>query len=301
MEVPCPTCDEGRESEFRLWFNVEKNIGICYKCQESFTPVKLVMALEGVRYEDALRLLKENTASSGVFSLARLKQHIEESFAPKETKSVEELPEVDLPDDFRPCSRFLSTEWPPYILKRIGSAREAKALGIGWCRGGYYAQRMVIPVRLGGRLVSFVARDMTGKAEKKVLYPKGAKTSRLLFNYDRAHRFERVVLTEGVLDAIRVGPSAMALFGTHLSDAQVALLAASRAREVVLMLDGDAAGREGTQKILKRLGLAWRTRVVDLPDGRDPDDFDRAWLSARVASATAPDLARSVHRALESQ
>lgn len=280
--VPCPECDVTRTKDFRLWFNVKRNVGTCYKCHRSFNTTKLVQALEGVSFGEALRLVKEHTVG-GVLSLALLKQHVEQAFSETGERADEELPEVELPDEFRlvePDGRF-----PAYIMERIGSIKTILDYGIGWCSAGFYRDRMVVPVALHGRVVSFVARDMTGKAERKVLYPKGTKTSRVLFNYDRAKSFERVVLVEGALDALRVGPRGMAIFGTSISDAQVALLAASEARDVVVMLDGDEAGEAGTEKVVSRLRTSFSVRVVRLPRGSDPDDFERHVLHEKIDAA----------------
>lgn len=295
--LPCPECDSQRTKDYRLWFNVKRNVGTCYKCHRSFNTTKLVQALEGVGFAQALRLIKEHTVG-GVLSLALLRQHVEQAFTVVTEQPEEALPEVELPDEFKPVEP--DGRFPAYIMERIGSIKTILDYGIGWCPRGFYRDRMVVPVRLHGRTVSFVARDMTGTAERKVLYPKGTKTSRVLFNYDRAKSFERVVLVEGALDAIRVGPRGMALFGTSISDAQVALLAKSEARDVVVMLDGDAAGEAGAEKVAKRLRTSFSVRLARLPVGTDPDDFERAVLFEKIDAALplGGDLRSHVRRRL---
>ena len=295
--IPCPECDVGRAKEFRLWWNTEKNVGTCYKCHRAFNTVSLVQAVEAVSFAGALRLVKEHTVG-GVLSLAGLQQRVKQAFAAPIVEKVEPLAPIDLPPEFIAASNAPEDEWPAYLMERVGSRKTILDYGIGWCSRGFYANRMVVPVRMAGATVSFVARDMTGRAERKVLYPKGTKTSRMLFNYDRASQFDQVVLVEGVLDALRVGPRGMAIFGTSLSDAQVRLLADSQAREVVVMLDGDDAGVLGTSKLVARLRTTHRVRVVRLPSGRDPDDFSRASLHARIEGATVETLAGRVRRAL---
>lgn len=292
--LPCPECDVGRAKEFRLWFNIEKNTGTCYKCHRAFNTLSLVQVLEGVSFTEALRLVKEHTVS-GVLSLALLKQRVEQAFSEVAEAEPEKLGTIALPDEFLSCADHHPSEWPAYILKRIGSLKTVYDHGIGWCVHGYFKYRMVVPIRLDGEVVSFIARDMTGTADKKVLYPKGCKTSRMLFNYDRARRFDRVILVEGVLDALRTGPRCMAILGTNLSDSQVTLLANSEAREVVVMLDGDAAGEAGALKVVERLRSMFKLRVVRLPRGLDPDDFSRPELLARVDAA--PRVGREDFRA----
>ena len=296
--IPCPECDTGRKSDFRLWWNTQKGVGTCYKCGVGFDALKLVRALDGLSLLEGLRVLADytQTRSLSLSALSRKTHQFFEEGIPTE-KEVP-LVEMPLPREFIQADNWHA--WPPYLMKRIGSKKIIESYGIGWCPSGYYGNRMVIPVVQNGLCVSFVARDMTGKAEKKVLYPKGSHTSRMLFNYDRAKEFSQVILVEGVLDALRVGPRAVALFGTTLSSAQYALLAASQATEVVLMLDGDDAGRAGAQKLRSRLRGAFALREVRLPRG-DPDDYLREVLQvmARQASLVGQGaLAGHVHARL---
>lgn len=282
--IPCPECDVHRVKEFRLWFNVEKNAGTCYKCHRGFDAVALVQFLEGVGLGEAFRLLKENTVG-GVLSLTKLQQRVQEAFSETGERELEPLPEAQLPDEFLSCSDYDVDEWPSYVMARVGSIKTVRNYGIGWCERGYFRQRLIIPITMNGVTVSFIARDMTGKAERKVLYPKGCHTGRMLFNYDRARNFSQVVLVEAALDALRVGPRAMALFGTSLSDEQASLLSKAGVREVVVMLDGDEAGDVGTEKIVSRLRSSYRVRVVQLGRGRDPDDYSRDVLCTKIACA----------------
>lgn len=298
--IPCLTCDVHRTKEFRLWFQVKRNVGVCYKCGTSYKPLRLIQAFEGVNLAEAMRLLKEHTVG-GVLSLANLKAHVERALSDAPEEKVEPLPVCELPEEFTAAADTKPSRWPPYLMERIGSRKSIIENNVGWCDSGYWRDRLIIPVTMAGRVLSFIARDMTGKAEKKVLYPKGTKTSRMLFNYDRASKCESPILVEGVLDALRVGPRGMAIFGTSLSEAQVALLTSSRAREVVVMLDGDEAGEAGNQKLAARLRTLFRVRVARLGRGRDPNDYDRASLLARADGAPlvgSKDLAAHVRAKL---
>ena len=98
----------------------------------------------------------------------------------------------------------------------------------------------------------------------------------MLFNYHRAAAGSdrRVVVVEGFFDCMRVYQagfaSVMALMGAALSPQQADLLV-GRFPEIVLMLDGDPAGRAGTQDAAAR--LMWRCSVkrLTLAPGRQPD------------------------------
>src|SRR5690606_9971530 len=65
-----------------------------------------------------------------------------------------------------------------------------------------FSQRIIIPVfDLDGNLVSFQGRDITGKAEKKYLFPNGfASTGEHLYNGHNVQRTARIVVGEGAFD-----------------------------------------------------------------------------------------------------
>ena len=77
------------------------------------------------------------------------------------------------------------------------------------------------------------------------------------------------------------------------------LAGVSQAREVVLLFDGDDAGRAGAIVAAKRLGSSLTVRVATLPDGKDPDDLSASRLERIVKRAAhGSDLASHVRRSL---
>ena len=71
----------------------------------------------------------------------------------------------------------------------------------------------------------------------------------------------------------------MALMGCSLSVEQEDLLAA-HFRGAWLMLDGDEAGRKAAAEILPRLARRMFIRVVDVGDGRQPDQLTDEEIAA---------------------
>jgi len=67
-------------------------------------------------------------------------------------------------------------------------------------------------------------------------------------------------------------PCVVALMGCSLSRRQEQLLH-TRFREVVLLLDGDKAGRSAAAAIATRLVSKVSTRVVEIPAGSQPDQL----------------------------
>lgn len=96
-------------------------------------------------------------------------------------------------------------------------------------------------------------------------FPKGE----LLYNFDMARAREPVVVTEGVFDALAVGPSGVALLGKGITDVQTRILQ-TYCNTVVILLDPDA-GHESKElvKVLKRSINAYE---VTLDGYKDPGD-----------------------------
>jgi 5S rRNA maturation endonuclease (ribonuclease M5) len=125
--------------------------------------------------------------------------------------------------------------------------------GSGFLRG-----RIVIPVHNEhAELVAYVGRSVNDQPPKYRL-PAGFKKSDVLFNLHRAIRAEdrSVLVVEGFFDALKVHqaghPSVVALMGSTLSVRQAELLAI-HFENALIMLDGDPAGRSGTEAIADRL------------------------------------------------
>jgi DNA primase len=45
-------------------------------------------------------------------------------------------------------------------------------------------------------------------------------------------------------------------------------------RQIVVLMDGDAAGRKAADMVAPALARGFPTRLVDLPEGAEPDTLD---------------------------
>lgn len=269
--MDCPHCEEEGKTD-KLWINKQKKIGYCYYCDESWSAVRIVMEFAGLNYFETLKLLMRNRVVS--YS-ADLDKAVAEVTAEEEEviEQVYELPKaIRLPKEFIPVTA--STPAPKYMLDRGISTATAMMYKLGWCISGYFKGRMIMPFYVKGRLISYSARDMTGKAEKKYLYPKGAPTGKGIFNYDRIKEYDRIYLTEGCIDAITSGRDVGALGGKSLTMHQNLLLAEAAPSEVVFMFDGDEAGREATIKCAEKVAGYTTPLCIFTPWGKDPDQID---------------------------
>jgi DNA primase len=186
----------------------------------------------------------------------------------------------------------------PYLAARGIQQATAEQFGIGFYRGsGIFSGRLVIPLHNErGELVAYCGRALDGSLPR-YRFPSGFAKSEILFNFHRAAALEKrtVVVVEGFFDCFKLHQAGVgavvALMGSALYPSQQRLLL-QRFQRVLLMLDGDAAGRHATAEIAARLRPHCAIHLVDLVPDTQPDqmtsDQIRQFLRARFGGPQAP-------------
>ncbi|MDQ2844061.1 MAG: toprim domain-containing protein [Acidobacteriota bacterium] len=179
----------------------------------------------------------------------------------------------------------------PYLKQPGIDALIADRFGIGFYIGtGIMSGRVVIPIHNHrGALVAYAGRAVDNR-EPRYRFPRGFRKSIELYNLHRCTR-KSVVLVEGFFDALSVmqaGFDVVALMGVVLSEQQKKLLP-SRFSEVVLLLDGDDAGRRATERIANVLKQVLQVRVGVVPEARQPDCLKVDEIAKLVRSAVPMD------------
>lgn len=166
----------------------------------------------------------------------------------------------------------------------ISAAPQSREKGVFYSRAGNLLNtpegRIIIPIFVDGHRVGYQCRlidtvsdgkrfiwqnnkwnevdEDTGKRLHKYLNAQGSNRNSILFGYDQAVNWSAgkpdkvCVLVEGPLDAIRVGPPAIAVLGSSLSPVQAKLIA-SKFNRVVIAGDNDEPGRRAVRKMLYML------------------------------------------------
>ena len=155
-------------------------------------------------------------------------------------------------------------------------------------RGTYYdrfRKRAMFPIiNIRGNVIGFSGRAMPGEDKQGGKYvntsdtPVYKKSDNLFgINYAKNHCSERIILVEGNMDVISLHQAgfenAVAPLGTALTGEQINLIS-RYTKEIVLMLDADAAGQKAIKRasqLIENTGLS--VRVVVIPDGKDPDEY----------------------------
>lgn len=267
---PCPI--HGGDNQGAFVVSLENNTWYCFtRCASGGDVVELVRRLRRCGYLDAARYLASLVGGHG------------SARPPTPTTSPQDKA------TFRPFTRRLPLDPVHRLLQAKGIHPEtARAFEVGAYRGRGFLQGCVA-VRLhdtDGRPLGYAGRRLDrcqARLRGKWKLPPRLPKSRLLYNLHRVARSgaEDLVVVEGPWDVLRLAQlrvPAVALLGTALSDHQRTLL--DGVSRVILLLDGDEAGRTASSRLQRRLAPLTVVHVVPLPDGLDPDDLSDARLAA---------------------
>lgn len=159
---------------------------------------------------------------------------------------------------------------------------------------GHYHDRVVIPYHFRGEIVGCAAIDKWGEKEwlsrnpmktiddyKKVLFLGGMKTSKVLFGFDDVTPgCDHLIITEAAREVMKLWQegykNSLALSGVSLSGDHMKLIAELRPGRIIIMLDGDKAGRRASIKIGEKLRSTFDVYVASPEEGCDPKVLNKA-------------------------
>lgn len=178
--------------------------------------------------------------------------------------------------------------YPVNLVEQAGLIKPRKT------GGGYYdvfRDRLIIPIMdLQGRIIGFGSRSL--KEEDQPKYLNSPETplfdkSKTLFALDQARsaigKADCAVVVEGYFDAIALHEAGIdhvvASLGTAFTQDQLKqLLRFTASKQVILNFDADQAGKKATERAIAEVedlvyGGVVQLRILNLPDGKDADEF----------------------------
>jgi|GEM_PF-7036081 len=298
----CPFHDEDTPS---FYVNPEKKVFYCFGCKKSGNLVQFIQQKEMMSFVEALEFIANRF---------NIPLEFEGKFSSGEHKIRPYLEAMqEITEEYRKA--FLKNKRAKdYIKKRQLSTKIIEDFRIGYAEGNIVRNKKEIMeelIRLGlatnkntgitetftgriifpindryGRPVGFGGRSLEKNAKFKylnsrnnILYDK-SKNMFGLFNA-RKHIAEKdfVIITEGFFDCLRLHEkgfrNSVAVLGTSLTNKHINELS-RLTRNFILLFDGDKAGKNAMMEIAyKAPEYDINLRIVDLPDGKDPDDFLR--------------------------
>lgn len=284
----CPFCGGDK---WKVYINAKTGLGNCFSgsCEKKFSKYKFIEAhsgLSGRQLYDHIEAVGREIGwrpprKSVPVNIEKGSVKLPKSLAlPIHGKNLKYL-----------TNRGISNEMCEYFKLRFclkGSYEYRNHDGN--LRSMSFDRRIVIPVfDLGGNLVSFQGRDVTGQSEKKYLFPPGlSSTGEHLYNAMNVWNARHIIVCEGVFDVIAVKmalDSDMDLrdivpigsFGKHIAAKQYDNFRVLKNRgvsDVTMMWDGEApAIRDAVKAGLKLISMGFNVRVAILPEGKDPNEI----------------------------
>lgn len=275
---PCPLHGGQRQDSFRV--SRAKNVFHCFACQAGGTVLDFVAARERCSIRQAALRLQQ-WFGLGAPSAARHSRPKRERVRKKQQGNPP-LPFALSGIDYA----------HHYLVERGIDRATAVEFGVGFYPGpGLLSGRLVIPIcNARGQTVAYAGRALDGRPPKYKL-PAGFRKAMQLFNLHRAAATgsQTVIVVEGYFDCLRVHqaglPCVVALMGSSLSAEQENALL-ERFEQVVLLLDGDAAGRAASPSMAARLSQRCSVAVLQLPDSAQPDQLPLAALRLLLRDLT---------------
>lgn len=255
IAIKCPLCGNADPSEhmvlsenerrpyWRCWRNVE---------HRGSRPEFLVAKILGITYQSAQELVDGDAELiyDDEWSALKAKLLRKEQPVIKPTNR-----EIDLPRGVVPLTDVPAAEpYLDYLYDRGYSdpLDIARRFDLHFAVTGEFGYRIVFPIRMRGKLVNVMGRDITNRSDLryKALHRNqaGVPIDDCLYNYDEADRGGRYLwICEGPFDALKIlaytGPShvPVAMFGMPKTQQRVLLSRLSRRFEFsILALDADA-------------------------------------------------------------
>ena len=347
IRVDCPLC--GSEGNFS--YSTQKPLWHCWSCGEGGDWLDFMQKVKGLDFQ---RALQELALSAGV-ELSPQTQQAYQAYTRK-ADILEEAQELFKGNLFKPDKDGEDGAVIAYLADRGYSAQEWLDMELGaytdriqlqeYLKGKGYTEKEIKDSGLltsgfgedyqlaflwrdaSGRAIGLVGRALLSDEElkerglSKYKYSAGLHKGEGLIGFSSARGSERVILLEGVLDALYLnfrGFKAVAVGGTDLSATQLQSLQLAGCKELLLAMDMDEAGQKATEKIIKNLSSSsLRGYVISLPEGfKDADELIRekgseafqqalnkaerwpSWMARRIFSKHDISTDRGMDTALE--
>ena len=248
--VTCPFCDD---KTFNGGFNNAGDYYHCWKCGGHNFKQALARTVN-IPFNEVDILIEQYAGRNSVLNKLNKKQA-------KATK-------LTLPTDtFTPSERkyLKGRNFSPKLLHE-----KYKIVGGGIT--GSWKYRIIIPLVLNGKIVSWTARTILSKQQQqKLKIPRYKNLSikqsvvdpkSILYNLD--HCEDKIaVLTEGAFDVIRMGDGFFCSFGTELTQSQISMIK-QRFEKVFIMFDNEEEAQTKARKFgLQIASIGVEVELVD--------------------------------------
>lgn len=303
--LPCP-CGSSR-----LRWNAAKGTWICWGhpahdlAGRSGDTLRLICVMEGIEEIDAIGIVLDGYVG-GDSNIAALRGGL----VAVVKQGVRRLPQIQWPSGVDrltdPSCAPHRAAWEYLAARGVGEAA-VRLYGLGYGRAGKLDGYVIFPVHMDHALVFWQGRkvwdppsDLTGEARKawvtrtgykKTLNPVSighlATGGEVLFGYDLARVHETIVICEGPVDAVKVGPHAVALLGKTAQAVKVERLRRTAARAFIIYLDRGTEESASAIRLARELAPFAHVSIACPPEGHDAGSLTME-QNAEVLRAAVP-------------
>ena len=255
----CPYCDTKTDA-FNMGFNPVGDYCTCWKCggHNLKETLSKLLNIPKNQIEEVIENYKgRNSILNALNKRKCLVNKLElptDTFTPAERKYLK--------------SRNFS---PKYLHEKYGV--------VGGGITGKWKYRIIIPLYMNGKLVSWTGRSILSKEKiKELQIPRYKNLSieesvidvkSILFNLDNCVG-KTVVLTEGPMDVLRFDGNCVCSFGTSMTQEQIKIIA-SRFNKVYVLFDNEIEA----QKKARKYGMELSSLGVDVEVVEAYSDFNK--------------------------
>jgi DNA primase len=250
--VNCPFCDDDSN---HCGVHINAPVFSCFRCGEKGNLIKLVAQITGNKRK-AIEIIKGNIPRE-----LRKRHEFERNFAER----------TSLPSS---ASKMMSKSHYKYLeqQRRFNARYLHEKYDLHFVHNDDdWWNRIIVPVYMRGELITFTSISIDKEARMRYKHQKDeesiAPIKQILYGSEWCGR--SCITVEGIFDFWRIGDGAVMTGGTKITSEQKKLL--SKYDKVILLFDGDFAGRIAAQKLGDDLSAHTEVKIIDLPDNVDPD------------------------------
>lgn len=268
--VLCPFCMTPDPS-VHLGINLHSGGISCWRCTTTGTVLKYIMKVEHVGLDTALEITKQYMNIGSYIEEERV------TLPPDATVDIRHITDGYQGKDDLNGQQEWSQAYFDYLYTRNFNPTSTIVNYDLWFTGitGRWKYRIIIPMKVKGKVVSFTGRDITDQQKERYKNLEVEKSiipvKKTLYNVDNA--VDTVIVVEGPTDVWRIGNGAVAIMGTKYCQSQVAKL--MQFRNVFIYLDPEPQAQAIAEQLAADLSTVVNyVEVINIPDVEDPAKLD---------------------------
>lgn len=264
ININCPWHSNGQRG-FKGGINLLDNHYNCWNCGSS--PIEKVFSeLLHISFYEAKKVLQEYGTESGII------QKVKKATFKKDII----LPGYEIVENSKAWNYLLKRRFDSKYLIDTYKIQDGGLIG-------YWAFRIIIPIIVNGKIVSYQGRSLYSKNKCSELGIERYQTLQIEQSIINAKstfyglddcKEDWVILVEGPFDRWRLGPNnVLSSLGTSTSEEQILLLA-TRFKKVIFLFDNEEQAQQRAKKYGERLaGLGVEVEIFNPEFEHDPGDY----------------------------